>query len=150
MVTAAASKLIFYLGETGFLLDLGWVVEVCEQLSESFDGGLADLPHGIVGGFSFRMSQIPVVDPALALGIQSSVVLSEKVALVLKGEEGTWALLVDRIGEIVPAAKFSSCEIPPILKQAIQGHYSQIHLLMDEPLICFEPQQYYGALPVGI
>ena len=121
MVTAAGSKLIFYLGETGFLLDLGWVVEVCEQFTASFDGGLADLPRGIVGALGFRMSQIPVVDPALGLGIQSSVVLAEKVALVLRGEEGDWALLVDRIGEIVPAAKFSSCEIPPTIETGYSG-----------------------------
>lgn len=147
MADAVARKLIFRLGETGFLLDLAWVVEICEQPVEHFDASRTDLEQGIVGAFYFRQTHIPVIDPALSLNIQSQLALKDKVVLILGGREGNWALLVDRVDEISPSTQFQACEIPPLLKKSIAGYYSQVSLLMNEPLICFEPEYYYGSPP---
>lgn len=148
MVHAASRKLIFRLGKTGFLLDLDWVVEICEQFAGQFDASRTDLDQGIVGSFYFRQTNIPVVDPCLHLNSQSELAITEKTALILRGGEGNWTLLVDRVEEILPATMFQSCEIPPLLKKSITGYYSEISLLMNEPMINFEPEQYYGAAPV--
>lgn len=150
MAHAVARKLIFRLGETGFLLDLDRVVEICEQLTEHFNPSLTDMGQGIVGSLHFRQTQIPVVDPALHLKTHSQLPITMKSALVLKGTEGNWALLVDRVEEISPADKFVTCDIPPLLKSAIAGYYSQVSLLGNEPMIHFEPEQYYGSSPVAI
>lgn len=148
MAQAVARKLIFHLGETRFLLDLDQVVEICEQLTESFNPGQTDMGQGIVGSLHFRQTQIPVVDPALHLRTHSQLAITKKSALVLKGAEGNWALLVDRVAEIVPTNKLQTCEIPPLLRNAIAGYYQQVSLLFNEPMIHFEPEQYYGSVSV--
>lgn len=150
MGNVVARKLIFRLGETGFLLDLDRVVEICEQLTEIFDPSRTDMEQGIVGSLCFRQTQIPVVDPALHLKTHSQLAINIKSALILKGAEGNWALLVDRVEEIIPAHKLKTCEIPPLLKSAIAGYYSRVSLLLNEPLIHFEPDQYYGSSQVAI
>jgi chemotaxis signal transduction protein len=150
MAHAGARKLVFRLGETGFLLDLDRVVEICEQLTEHFNPSQTDMGQGIVGSLHFRQTLIPVVDPALHLKTHSQLAITKKSALILKGTEGNWALLVDRVEEIVPKDKLQTCEIPLLLKSSIAGYYSQVCLLLDEPLICFEPEQYYGSTPVAI
>lgn len=142
---AADRMLIFRLGETGFLLDLVWVVEICETITEHFDSSRRDLEQGIVGALHFRQTHIPVVDPTLQLNIQSHHQLTEKTALVLKGGEGNWALLVDKVEEISSAAKLQPCEIPILLKNAVSDYYSRVKFLLNEPMICFEPEDYYGS-----
>jgi chemotaxis signal transduction protein len=147
MARAADRKLIFRLGEIGFLLELSWVVEICEHIDEHFNPDRSDLEQGIVGSYLFRQTLIPVVDPVLHLRIQTQQDIAKKSALILRGDEGNWALLVDRVEEISPAIKFHPCEIPSLLKKAVSGYYTQVYLLMDEPVICFEPEQYYGSMP---
>jgi len=149
MAHAVARKLIFRLGETGFLLDLERVVEICEQLTEHFNPGQTDLGQGIIGALTFRQTKVPVVDPALHLKTHSERAINEKSALILKGVEGNWALLVDRVEEIVSVDRLRTCEIPPLLKIAVDGYYSRISLLAGEPLIHFEPEPYYGSPPVA-
>ncbi len=149
MAQTVARKLIFRLGEIGFILDLVWVVEICEQIAEDFDASRAALDQRIVGALCFRQTHIPVIDPSLKLDMQSQHAVSDKMALILKGDEGNWALLVDRIEEILPAGNFQQCQIPPLLKNAVAGHYSQVSLLLDEPFVHFEPQQYYGSSTVA-
>ena len=150
MAHAVARKLIFRLGETGFLLDLDRVVEICEQLTEHFNPSQADMGQGIVGALSFRQTQVPVVDPALHLKTHSELAITEKKALILKGAEGNWALLVDRVEEIIPTDKLQPCIIPPLLKIAVDGYYSQISLLADEPMIHFDPEPYDGSPPAAL
>ena len=149
MAHAAARKLIFRLGETGFLLDLARVVEICEQLTDNFNPSQADLGQGIVGALLFRKTQVPVVDPALHLKTHSELAITEKSALILSGSEGNWALLVDRVEELVAEDKLQTCSIPPLLKIAVAGYYKQVSLLAGEPLIHFEPEPYYGASPAA-
>lgn len=149
MANAVARKLIFRLGETGYLLELDRVVEICEQVTDRFNPSRTDMGQGIVGSLQFRQSHIPVVDPALRLNTYSQLAITQKSALVLSGAEGNWALLVDRVEEITPADKFQACEIPPLLRNAIGGYYSQISLLVDEPMIHFDPERYYGFSSVG-
>lgn len=150
MCPAGTRKLIFHLGEVGFLLGLEEVVEICEHLTEKFNPSRTDMEQGIVGSLSFRQTQIPVVDPAFRLNTHSHLAITRKSALVLRGSEGNWALLVDRVGGIVPATKLAACDIPPLLRQSIEGCYSQISLIEDEPMIHFEPEKYYGSSSVAI
>lgn len=149
MVQAAARRLIFRLGEVGFILDIEEVVEICEQLVDIFNPSLSDVGTGIIGALNFRRTQIPVVDPALQLKTHSHLAITQKSALVLKGEDGNWALLVDRVEEILPADKFQPCEIPPLLKKMVRGYSSQISLLHGEPMIHFESGRCRGELMAG-
>lgn len=141
-------KLIFRLGGVGFLLDLDLLVEICEQLADGFNPTYSDLEQGIVGALQFRRTQVPVVDPALLLGIKSELRFSEKRALILKGTEGNWALLVDRVEEISSADRFVSCELPLLLKKSVSRGYTRVSLLAGEPMVHFETEYFYGHRPV--
>ncbi|MCF6265503.1 MAG: chemotaxis protein CheW [Desulfuromusa sp.] len=150
MIVDGSKKLIFRLGGTGFLLELGDVVEVVERIAGMLDSSRSDIGRGIVSALQFRQTWIPVVDPALKLNIFSVVKLKDKKAVILRGSEGNWALLVDQVGELSAAENFHSCEIPFLLKVSAMGFYSQVKLLYNEPMIVFEPERYYGSTAVSI
>ena len=150
MTAAGDRKLIFRLGGMGFLLNLSEVVEVVEQITNSLDPSRSDIGQGIVSALQFRQTWIPVIDPALKLDIFSPVKLKEKTAVILRGTEGNWALLVDQVDKLTAAENFQSCAIPFLLKVAAMGFYSQIQLLHNEPMIVFEPERYYGSAVVSV
>ena len=150
MTVVGDRKLIFRLGGMGFLLDLSEVVEVVTQITDSLDPGRSDIGQGIVSALQFRQTWIPVVDPALKLDVFSPVKLRDKTAVILRGTEGNWALLVDQVDKLMAADNFQSCEIPSLLKVAAMGFYSQIQLLHNEPMIVFEPERYYGSAVVSV
>lgn len=141
-------KLIFRLGGIGFVLDLDAVVEVLEDTSGLLDFECNDIGSGIVSALHYRQVMIPVVDPALKLNILSPVALSEKTVIVLRGNEGCWALFVDLVESLLMASNFNDCALPTVLQGATSVFYSQVKLLNDEPLIVFEPDNYYGAVVV--
>jgi len=141
-------KLVFRCGETGFLLDLDKLVEICEKVVDNFDPGCSDPGKGIIGAFNFRQMQIPVVDPGHLLGFESSLNLQGKKVLVLKGAEGSWAVLVDQVVEIAPSDKFQACEIPTLLKSSTAKGYTQVSLCLGEPMVHFESERFYGAAPI--
>jgi len=138
-------ELIFRLGGIGFLLELTEVVEVVDSIAKNLDSGRSDISQGIISALLFRQTWLPAVDPALILGIPSATKLQDKIAVILRGSEGNWALLVDRIDELSIAENLQSCEIPFLLKVSAMGFYSQIKLLNQEPMIVFEPERYYGS-----
>ena len=145
MGSVVARKLVFRLGEIGFSLDLSFVVEICEQVADLLDTQYADPSVGIVGALEFRNASLPAIDPALGFALTSSGPLSGKLALILTGPEGNWALLVDQIDGISPADKFQPLEMSPLLRSTTSNYYSQVQLLEDEPLVCFVPEIFYGA-----
>ena len=100
MTGAGHRRLVFRLEEIGFLLDLKDVVEIVEQISGLLDQQGSDLSRWIVAAFKFRETWIPAVDPAISLGMPCRTALQDKVAVVLKGSEGNWALLVDRVESV--------------------------------------------------
>ena len=138
--------LIFRLGEVLFLLELAHVVEVVGAAEKTLDSSRSDIRHGIVSALRFRNTWIPVVDPTLKLDIGSTVHMDAKVAIVLLGSEGNWALLVDAVSELSQVGNFKPCEIPFLLKVSATGFYSRVELLNDQPVVVFEPEQYYGSL----
>ncbi len=144
-----SKKLIFRLGEIGFVLELTAVVEVVEHLADSLDSSCSDLGRDIVSALLFRQALIPVVDPTLKLNIISPVELKDKIAIVLRSTEGNWALLVDKVEKMVVAKSFQPCEFPYLLRIATAGIYSQVKLFAGEPLVVFDPERYYGAVSIG-
>ena len=150
MSDVGGRKLIFRLGEMGFLLEMANVVEVIEQVEEILDPGRSDIARGIVSALQFRQTWIPAVDPTLKLNVSSAVKLQDKVVVVLSGSEGNWALLVDQVKLLSTAETFHSCEVPFLLKVATMSFYSQIELLHDEPLIVFEPERFYGIAAASV
>ena len=145
MGNVVARRLIFRLGEVGFILDLSCVVEILESVADLLDSTYREMDAGIVGALDFRHTWVPVVDPTIRFDLNSSLPLTAKTALILTSPEGNWALLVDRAEEISPAHRFQHCEMPPIIRVAVSSHYSQIELLNDEPFVLFEPERFYGA-----
>jgi len=143
-------KLVFRLGRIGFLLELTDVVEVVDPIAKILDPGRSDISRGIISALQFRQTWIPAVDPALILDIPSATKLQEKIAVILRGSEGNWALLVDRIDELSVAENLQSCEIPFLLKVSAMGYYSQVKLLNQEPMVVFEPERYYGSTVAGL
>lgn len=149
MGVAGNKKLTFHLGGIGFLLDLSYIVEVIEQIHAIIDPNRSDIGRGIVSALEFRHTWIPVVDPAIKLGLNSPIKLKEKVVLVLNGTEGNWALVVDRVNELLDEESLIPCAIPFLLKIAAMGCYSQLMLLNDEPYVVFEPERHYGSVAMS-
>ncbi len=150
MTQAVARKLIFRLSGVAFSLDLSFIVEICEPATALLDTSCADTDAGIVGSLSFRNTKVPAIDPALVFDLPASIPYSAKTALLLNSSEGNWALLVDRVGEISQADKFKPLVIPPLLRGTIGGSYSQVELFDREPVVCFEPERFYGATGLAI
>ncbi len=146
MGRVAARHLVFRIDDIGFVLDLTRVVEIREQIAGALDLSRTDLERGIVGALTFRQTRIPVIDPAIRLGLSPKTPIKQRVALVLNSPEGNWGLLVDQVGEIGPASKFSSCKMPALLKGTLQKFYSEILLLNDEPMVLFNPDNFYGGV----
>ena len=142
--------LVFFLGDIRFLLELAQVIEVVEQTGKTLDPERSDISRGIVSALWFRNTWIPVVDPALKLDISSSVAMDAKVAIVLHSSEGNWALLVDRIVEVSSVDNFQSCDIPFLLQVSATGFYSQLKLWKNQPVVVFEPENYYGTAAVSV
>ena len=136
--------LIFRLGGVGFVLSLGSVVEVIDQIVERLDFERSDSDHGIVAALHFRHTLIPVVDPTLRLGIVSPVLHADRKIIVLQGTEGNWALLADSIDELAVVQDLKDCLLPSWLSHKVKGLYSQVKLSGSEPLIVFEAEHFYG------
>jgi len=144
MTNAIGKMLIFALAGVRFVLDLDHVVEVLEQLSGRLDVERSDLRQGIVAALDFRHTTIPVIDPTLALGLVSEIGLSQRSALVLRGSEGNWAILVDRVEGLAPTTLFSRAHVPALLRAAPGFADIQVLLAEDAPLMVFEPERFYG------
>jgi chemotaxis signal transduction protein len=149
MRSVAARNLMVRIGEIGYLIDLVWVVEIREQIGDQLDVRHRVASQGIAGALSFRQTRIPAIDPASRLALASQVAMKDKTALVLKSSEGNWALLVDRVEGICPADRLVLCQIPPLLKVAAGGYYSEIAILQQEPMVVLDPEQFYGS-PAGV
>lgn len=139
--------LTFHLAGIAFIVGLDEIVEVVEDLQGLLDFKRRDLGQGIVCALSFRRAWIPAIDPALKLGLVHAAPLPERVALVLNSAEGVWALLADRIGNLVAPARLTPCAIPPLLAKVPGLPYSRILLAEGVPLVAFEPQRFYGFNP---
>lgn len=144
MTKAVGKMLIFVLAGIRFVLDLDHVVEVLEQQSGRLDVQRSDLRQGIVAALEFRHTAIPVIDPTLSLGLVSDIGMSQRSILVLRGSEGNWAILADRIEGLAPGTLFSRAHVPALLRAAPGWADIQVLLLEDAPLMVFEPERYYG------
>lgn len=140
-------KLIFRLGEIRFFLDLGFVVEVVDSIEKRLDAGRSDIAKAIVSAFCFRQTWIPAVDPGLRFGLTSTVKIKDRIAVVLKGPEGNWAILVDQIEELSVADQLIYCEVPFLLKISALGRYSTLMLHNDQPCVGFDIEQFYDTVP---
>lgn len=146
MVSNCIKKLIFRLGEIGFYLDLNYVVEIVDQVGRRLDASRSDIGRSIVAAFRFRRTWIPGVDPALKFGLSSSVRIRDRVAIVLKGPEGNWAIFVDQVEEL-SAEELIPCEIPFLLKVSALDSYSELMLLNNEPYVGFDIERFYDTVP---
>ena len=139
-----AKVLVFSLAEIRFVLDLDHVVEVLEQLEPRLDPGRSDLRQGIVAALDFRHTAIPAVDPTLKLGLVSATSYVDRVALVLRGSEGNWAVLVDDIEGLMSADTMVRATLPVLLKATPEYSGVQVMLADGVPLVVFEPERFYG------
>lgn len=147
MVNCGDKKLIFRLGGIGFFLDLSFVVEGVEQIGGRLDAARSDIGRSIVSAFYFRQTWIPAVDPALKFGLSSSVKIKDRVAIVLRGPEGNWAILVDKIEDLSTTDEMIPCEIPFLLKISALNCYSELMLLHNEPYVGFDINRFYDTVP---
>lgn len=149
MVSDCNKKLIFRLGGIVFYLDLNYVVEIVDPVGHRLDASRSDIGRSIVAAFHFRRTWIPGVDPALRFGLSSSVRINDRVAIVLKGPEGNWAILVDQVEE-VSAEELIPCEIPFLLKVSALDSYSELTLLNNEPCVGFDIERFHDTVPESV
>jgi chemotaxis signal transduction protein len=146
MTTVDDRFLVFRLGEYGFVLALDNVVEVVDHVIDKFDFKKKDPVFGIVAAFEFRQTLIPVVDPALRLGIKSPAGFEQKHVVVLQGSEGCWALLIDAIEELTSERNLQVCKLTPLLQKMTNLLLcNRLKMFKNEPLIVFSPEHFYGS-----
>ena len=145
---SAEKQLIFRLGGVGFLLKLEHLIEIVEPVALRIDPARSDISRAIVCALHFRGTWIAAVDPTLKMNLQPSRPLRQRTALVLEGNEGRWAILVDRTVSLVATEKLQPCEITQLLKVQAVGCYAQVKLLDNEPLVEFEAANFYGTTSI--
>lgn len=138
-------KLIFRLGGIGFFVDLFFVAEVVDPIAGLLDPRRSDIGQGIIAALQFRKTWIPLVDPALKLGLNPQEKVAERAAIVLRGPEGNWAIVVDQVAELSSDDELKLCDIPFLLKVTAMNFYTKIFLIKDEPFVVFEPERYYRS-----
>lgn len=149
MAKAVEKVLLFNLGPVGFYIGLDSVVEVITGIASRLDASRSDIGRSIISALSFRDTWIPCVDPTLKLDLAAVESMADRVAIVLKGGEGNWAILVDRVGEVVERRSLLLCEIPALLKLSALDRYAEVALLEDRPYVGFDLERFYGACPVS-
>lgn len=149
MAKAVEKVLLFNLGTVGFYIGLDSVVEVMTGISSRLDASRSDIGRSIVSALSFRETWIPCVDPTLKFDLAAVETMADRIAVVLKGEEGNWAILVDRVGEVVERGNLVPCEIPELLKLSALGSYSEVALCEGRPYVGFDLERFYGSCSVS-
>ncbi len=140
--------LVFGIGQVCFLLDFSWVVEVLGPVGELLDFNHSDLSNNIVAAIEFRKTLIPVLDPAVILGVGAFKKIREKSVLIVRGSEGNWALAVDSVDELTDHETLLPCTVPDLLKPFIRGFYSDLRLIDGRPYVLFDPENFYGVAQV--
>lgn len=141
--------MIFYSGGVGFYVALDSVVEVQVGIGVALDMSRRDADCSIVAALRFRGTWLPAVDPTGRFELIPEVEIEKRTALVLKGEEGNWAVLVDRVGSIVSGKDLVSCAVPEPLRRPALDCYSELALLDGRPCVGFDLERFYGSVPAS-
>jgi len=136
MSTAASKRLVFRLAGIGFSLAIKDLLEIIEAGEGVLDETAADADLGLLGLIAFRDEAIYLHDILAQFGLVSDA--ASRLYLVVVGGDGAWALPVEKIEGIFPAAEFRSLGVPPLLAAAPLP-FSRLDLWRGEPLVGFEP-----------
>lgn len=104
--TPGVRLVTFVIGGEVHALDVHWVEEVVEDHAIY---PLPDMPPHVLGVLPWRGALIPVIDPALALGLQRRTTGIPAV-LILEGEGRRLGMAADQVSEVVrvPADRIGS------------------------------------------
>ena len=147
MMSLGSRRLLFRVGDLGFCLDLGELVEICEGIEILNEPRLRDSLQAVCGGMVFRRTMIPVVDLRSRLGLGAvSPARQPNNALVLRSSEGNWALLIDQVEGFQPSASMQDLDLPPLLLAPGWRCFEKIALYQARPFIKLDLQACYGGL----
>ncbi|MFO7982260.1 MAG: chemotaxis protein CheW [Desulfuromonadales bacterium] len=132
-------KLVFRVGEIGFSLLVEHLVEVIhlgadEIHSTSMDGGDPEF-----GTFLYHGESVALVDLRQTFGLDASHMPGEMPVLMMSGEQGLWAAVVETVEGVYPESSFRTRDLPLSLICTGQKLYSQLDIWRGEPLVCLEP-----------
>lgn len=146
MIGSTAMKLVFRLHNIGFALSLDDLVEVCEGLPDQLR--TADAPHefGAVGSVVHRKIEVPLFDLGAFLGLGRFVPGAANFYLVLIGADRPWALPIDRVVGIFPAADFACVPASDWFFQQSERPFRSLLIWREEPLVLCEALSFERAL----
>jgi len=145
MSSTLGKRLVFRLAGVGFSLAIADLLELVEAGEGVLDETAADVDLGLLGLLAFRDEAIYLHDVSARFGLVST--RGARLYLVVVGSDGAWALPVEKIEGIFPAADFRALHVPPLLVSAPLP-FSRLDLWRGEPLVGFEPlavEQWRGA-----
>jgi hypothetical protein len=88
------------------------------------------------GRLPYRAEEIPVIDLSRLFHLAAAPKSGEALTLlILTGEAGYWAALVDRVEGIFPAATFTRCPAPFLARLPGPRPYGDLELWKDELLV---------------
>lgn len=129
---ASGMKLVFRLAGIGFSLPIADLLEIRDDLAAALDCSAADPDTLLLGRLSWRGAAIPVRDLGGRFGLAGA---AAPVALVLAGVDGAWAVAVDRVEGMFPAAEFLPRALPALLEGRRPMPCDRCDLWRGEPLL---------------
>lgn len=138
MTVTSDKNLVFRIAGVGFALPLDELVEIKEAGAGVLDRTAADPENGLLGLLEYRDEAIHAVNVRQKLGLPVPESF-EAAYVVVNGEEGAWALPVDKIEGIFSAEQFTEHEVPLLLRMNAELPYRTLQVWRSEPMINFEP-----------
>jgi len=134
MASTMQLNLVFRLGEIGFVLPVGQLIEIREGIQKWLDRSKTDSEQKVFGTILFRGRAIPVYDLGERLGLSAARELRALTILILGEAERPWGLAADQVDGIFPCTDFTIHELPLLLRRE-QQVYDSLDIWRGEPLI---------------
>lgn len=139
MTNTVRMKLVFRLGEIGFVLRVQDLIEIREDPGGVLDRSKGDPGTMLLGQLMHRGEKVPVFDLGKCMELPSSP--ARPIVLILAGESGMWGMTADRVEGIFPGSDFESRSLPMLLGQPDSFPYAGLELWRGEPLVLCEAQR---------
>ena len=111
----------FYLDETLFGVDIGLVQEINEDLTIT---RVPLSPDYVLGIMNLRGQIVSVIDQAKKIGFNSPGITKASRVIIVKSQNESIGLLVDKVTEVITVNK-SSIDTPPSNIKGVHGKYFQ-------------------------
>lgn len=138
MADAGGMKLVFRLGEIGFVLPVRDLIEIAELSVAQVEACPADDVSCMDGWLLRRGERVPLFSLARRLGLPIPDAGGQVFAVVMVGADGPWSVRSESIEGIFPGAEFVLVPAAAWMFQYGTWPFVNLALWRGQPLIHFE------------